>query len=119
MLTYCMQYVYIALKYIACSIHFMIQNGYLELIERRNQLSSPLFDGVKAAREHLHLINFKIRQIEKDPNIFDRAYIHQKPGFTLKMLSVLVAQANRGSITSEIEIRKYADWVISQMSVGQ
>ncbi len=94
-----------------------IELEYLPLLERRNQLLSPLFHGVKAARQHLYIINFKISQVEKDPNVFDRSYIHQKPGFTRQMVKVLAAQAGRGSIVSEIELQKYADWIIGQRSI--
>ena len=95
------------------------QNGYSELIERRNYLSSPLFHGVKAAKNQLHLINFKISQVEKNRNIFEFSFVHQKPGYTKSMVQVLVVQAQHGSATSEQEVQKYANWVIEQMSVGQ
>jgi len=94
----------------------MLQNGYFQLLERKNHLQSPLFAGIKAAREHLSVINFRIAQIEKDPNVFEYSFIFKKPGFTKAMVNVLVAQASRGSVVSEIEVQKYADWVISQMA---
>jgi len=94
----------------------MSQYGYLELLEQRQQLLLPIFDGVKAARLRLHDVNRQISQIEKNPSIFDFSFIHKKPGYTSKLISLLIAQAKFGSLTAVDEISKYADWVIDQMS---
>lgn len=95
----------------------MIQNGYLELTDQRNQLLLPIFDGVEAAKKRLHIINGQIANIEKDPRVFESSFIHKKPGYTKAMLKTLIVQTIHGSMTSELEIKKYADWVITQMSV--
>jgi len=94
----------------------MTRNGYLDLLDQRQQLLLPIFYGVKAAKLRLYDVNRQISQIQKNPNIFDFSFVHKKPGYTSKLIFILIAQAQFGSSTAVQEISKYADWVIEQMS---
>ncbi len=97
----------------------MSQNGYLQLLETRNQLCSPLFDGVNAAKVRLHLVNQEISNIEKNPFIFEPLFIHKKPGYTLKMINSLAYQASKGYDLPARELQNYSNWLIHQMSFSR
>ncbi len=96
----------------------MTRNGYLELLNQRNELLKPLYDGVKAARLRLHSVNSEIAQIEKNPKIFEPTFIHTKPGYTKPMIQTLVAQARIGSKTCQKDLSNYSNWLIGQMAVA-
>lgn len=96
----------------------MARNGYLDLINQRNELLKPVYDGVKAAKLRLDSVNAQIAQTEKNPKIFEPTFVHTKPGYTKPMIQTLVAQARIGSITCQKDLVNYSNWLIDQMAVS-
>jgi len=91
-----------------------MDNGYLSLLEQRNQLTLPLFDGVKAAKSRLHIVNSQIAKIEKNPKVFEPLFVHRKPGYTKSVVHKLAVMAGRGSTCCQDDLSSYANWVIEQ-----
>lgn len=93
--------------------------SYQELLKQRDYLGDLSRSGVIAARNRIDAINSEIDKYRKNPFIFDPRFVHAKEGFNYKLLQSLIYQAGRGSKVCEIEVQKYADWVIVKMAMNR
>lgn len=94
-------------------------SDYKLLVTQFEELTKFARSGVVAAQKALPGVISKIERERVRLGMVEPKFVISKPGYNVKMISILIAQARIGSTVSAIEIQKYADWLIEQNRIGQ